>query len=323
MKAIRIVPGENGGRPILQDVPDPRPNAGQVLVRVHAAGINRGEIPMARRLRTGEPVPSGVEFAGTVQEVGANVTRWRPGERVMGHGNGGHAQLVVADPLALMPVPMALDWLQAAAFPNVFMTAHDALVTNGELQPGGTVLVNAASSGIGLAAIQIAKGLGARVVIATTRSPDKARRLPGFGVDRPLIVPGQSQVAEVMSATDQRGVDIIIDSIGAPVFEDNLRSLAVKGRLVNIGRLGGSIAQIDLDLLWLRRLKLIGVTFRTRTEAERLAVVQACARDVLPLLEAGRLQLPIERVFPMDALAEAHAVMETDQHFGKLILTID
>ncbi len=303
-------------------MPDPRPAAGQVLVRVHAAGINRGEIPMARRLREGAPVPSGVEFAGTVIETGADVQAWRPGDRVMGHGPGGHAEQVLADPLALMQVPDGLGWIEAAAFPNVFITAHDALVTNGELRAGDTVLVNAASSGIGLAAIQIAKAMGAKMVIATSRSQAKLSRLAPYGVDLAIDTTQGTQVSEVMAATSQRGVDIVIDSVGASVFEDNLACMAVKGRLVNIGRLGGNIARLDLDILWLRRLKLIGVTFRTRTEAERLACVQACARDVLPLLQAGQIQLPVDRTFAFDALGEAHDYMDTDRHFGKLVLTV-
>jgi NADPH2:quinone reductase len=322
LKAIRIVPGEHGGRPVVHQLPDPRPAAGQVLVRVHAAGINRGEIPMARRLREGPPVPSGVEFAGTVIETGADVRIWQPGDRVMGHGPGGHAEQVLADPLALMRVPDALSWVEAAAFPNVFITAHDALVSNGELRPGETVLVNAASSGIGLAAIQIAKGLGAKSVIATSRSQAKLARVAPYGVDVAIDVTHGTQVAEVMAATGERGADIVIDSVGASVFEDNLRSMALKGRLVNIGRLGGSIARLDLDILWLRRLRLIGVTFRTRTEAERLACVQGCARDVLPLLQSGRIQLPVDRTFAFDELGEAHAYMDTDQHVGKLVLLV-
>jgi NADPH2:quinone reductase len=160
-------------------------------------------------------------------------------------------------------------------------------------------------------------------VIASSRSAEKLARLAEYGVDVTVHTPHQSQVDTVKAATDGHGADIVIDSVGGPAFEDNLRSLAVRGRLVNIGRLGGHLAQIDLDILWLRRVKLIGVTFRTRSEAERLAVVQACARDVLPLLEAGRIRLPIERAWPMAELAQAHAMMETDQHFGKLVLTMD
>ncbi|MBL8381802.1 MAG: zinc-binding dehydrogenase, partial [Burkholderiales bacterium] len=286
MQAAQVVAAADGGRVEVREVPTPVAGAGQVLVRVRAAGLNRGEITQARRYRTGAPLPAGVEFAGTVAAVGAGVSAWRAGDNVMGHGAGGQAEYVVADPLALMAAPRGLTWLEAAAFPNVFMTAHDALITNGQLRAGETVLVNAASSGIGLAAIQIAALSGAGAVLATTRSADKAARLAAYGVTRAIDVSREDQVGAVTAATGGRGVDVIIDSVGGTVFEANLKSLAVQGRLVNIGRLGSSESRIDLDALWLKRLKLIGVTFRTRSEAERLAVVQACARDLLPLLAA-------------------------------------
>lgn len=323
MKAMRIVPGEAGGRLEAQEVPRPVAAAGQVLVRVRTAGVNRGDINQVRRARAGATQSSGVEFAGEVAAVGAGVDGWREGDRVMGHGPGGHAEYVLAEPAALMAVPQALDWVAAAAFPNVFITAHDALVTNGLLRVGDTVLVNAGSSGIGIAAIQLARLLGGAVVIASSRSADKLPRLVALGAQVTVHAGAVSQVDAVMAATEGRGVDIVVDSIGGSVFEDNLRSMAVQGRLVNIGRMGGTEARIDLEILWLRRLKLIGVTFRTRSEAERLACVQACARDVLPLLRAGLIALPVERVFPLEDLALAHATLEEGRHFGKLVLRVD
>ena len=323
MQAIRIIPGPQGGRAEMHEVPQPAAGPGQVLVRVHAVGVNRGEINVVRRLKSGEPQPAGVEFAGAVAALGAGASAWRVGDRVMGHGAGSQAEFVVADPLALMAVPAGLPWPEAAAFPNVFITAHDALISNGQMRAGETVLVNAASSGIGLAAIQIAVQLGAKAVLATTRSPAKVARLAEFGVTRVIDTSQEDQVAAVMAATGGRGVDVIIDSVGGTVFEANLKSLAVQGRLVNIGRLGSSESRIDLEALWMKRLKLIGVTFRTRTEAERLACVQGCARDVLPLLAGGRIRLPIDRAFPMRDIARAHEYMEADLHFGKIVLIVD
>lgn len=322
MKAVRVVPTPQGGKVELQDIPVPQVGAGQVLVRVRAAGLNRGEINQARELRSGNTITAGVELAGEVAKVGEGVTGWREGDRVMGHGKGCQAEYVVMDPLALMSVPENLSWVDAAAFPNVFITAHDAVVTNGELRKGESILVNGASGGVAMAAIQIASLLGAKPVIATSRSAAKLDKLSQFGVDVGIDSSRESQLEVVMAATDKRGVDVIIDTVGGPVFEANMDSLAVKGRLVNIARLGSATAQIDLAKLWLKRLKLIGVTFRTRTEQERLECIQACARDLLPFLEAGRIRLPIDRTFTIDEIAEAHASMQLDQHVGKIVLTV-
>ena len=323
MRAALIMPGDKGGRVEVQTVPDLMPSPGQVLVKVRASSLNRGEIGQVKALQTGSPLPIGVEFAGEVAAVGADVSTWREGDRVMGHGRGGQAQYALADPRALMRVPPNLSWTEAASFPNVFITAHDAVVTNAQLRAGEAILVNAASSGVGLAAIQIASFLGAKPVIATTRSAPKIEKLSLYGIDVAIDTSRQSQVEAVMDATSKKGVDVIIDCVGGTVFEANLASLAIKGRLVNIGRLGSNTAQFDISQLWLKRLKLIGVTFRTRSEEERLACIEACARDLLAPLAAGKLRWPIERTFPLEQLAEAHAYMERDQHFGKIVITID
>jgi NADPH2:quinone reductase len=322
MKASRIVPGPQGGRLEIQDVPAPQPGPGQVLVRVMASGLNRGEIKMVREATSGQPRTAGVEFAGVVAAVGAGVGNVRPGDHVAGHGPGGQAEFVVAAARAVVAVPKDLPWPEAAAFLNVFITAHDALVTNGEFRAGDTVLVNAASSGIGLAAVQIASLLGASKVFATSRSAAKVARLKEYGVTHAIDVSREDQAEAVLAATGGRGVDIVIDSLGAAVFAANLKCLAVKGRLVNIGRMAGAVTQFDMTEMWLKRLKLIGVTFRTRSEEERLACIEATARDVLPLLQAGRIKLPVDRVYPLDRSAEAHAYMETDQHFGKIVLAV-
>ncbi|QUN29593.1 zinc-binding dehydrogenase [Cupriavidus sp. KK10] len=323
MKAVRVVPGPEGGKVEVQDIPVPVVAAGQVLVRVRAAGLNRGEINQAKELRSGNTITTGVEFAGEIAEVGEGVSGWRKGDRVMGHGRGCQAEYVVADPLALIPVPDGLSWIDAAAFPNVFITAHDALVTNGRLVAGESVLVNGASGGVAMAAIQIASLMGARPVIASSRSAAKLDKISQFGMDVGIDASKDDQVEAVLQATDNKGVDIIIDTVGGPVFEANMKSLAIKGRLVNIARLGSATAQIDLAQLWLKRLQLIGVTFRTRTEQERLECIQACARDMLPFLRTGRVRLPIDRTFAMTDIDAAHAYMKQDQHVGKIVLLVD
>lgn len=324
MKAVRVLPGAEGGRLNVQDIPVPNPGPSEVLVRVRASGINFGEIKYMREHRTGSPMTAGVEFAGEVVRVGDQVSGWREGDRVMGHGRGCHAQYVVAAALALMPVPEDVSWIDAAVFPNVFITAHDALLSNGELKAGESVFINGASGGVGMAAIMIASALGARPVIASSRSADKLERLAGYGVDVGINASTESQVEAIMAATDGRGVDVILDTIGGTAFPDHIRSLAVKGRLVNLARLGGaSTAEVDINLLWLNRLKLIGATFRTRSEQERIDCIQACARDLLPHFREGRLRLPIDRTFPMDAISEAYAYIERSQHMGKIVLIAD
>ncbi|MEM5431726.1 quinone oxidoreductase family protein [Cupriavidus oxalaticus] len=324
MKAVRVLPGADGGRLEVDDIPVPKPGPDEVLVRVRASGINFGEIKYMREHRTGSPMTAGVEFAGEVASVGDQVSGWREGDRVMGHGRGCHAQYAVAAPLALMPVPEDVSWVDAAAFPNVFITAHDALVSNVELKPGESVFINGASGGVGMAAIMIASAMGARPVIASSRSAGKLQRLAGHGVDVGINSSVDPQVESIMAATDGRGVDVIMDTIGGTAFPDHIRSLAVKGRLVNLARLGGAAtAEIDINLLWLNRLKLIGATFRTRSEAERVACIQACARDLLPYFREGKLRLPIDRTFRMDDIGEAYAYIQRSQHMGKLVLIAD
>ena len=216
------------------------------------------------------------------------------------------------------------------------MTAHDAVVTNGELKAGESVLVNGASGGVAAAAIQIASLLGAKPVFATSRSSAKLERLKVFGATELIDVTKESQLERVMAATDKKqsnpyaqikeqvgGVDIIIDTIGASVLDENLRSLAVKGRLVIVGRLGGSVAQTDQTDLWYKRLKVIGVTFQTRVAARASGLDPGLRRDMLPLLEAGRVDLGVDRVFPMEQVNEAYTYMCLDQHVGKIVITID
>jgi NADPH2:quinone reductase len=323
MTAVRVVPHADGGKIEIQDIPAPVAGPGQVLVRVHASGLNRGEITQARDRRSGAPITTGVEFAGEVAAVGPGAKGWREGDRVMGHGKECQAEYVLSDPQALMAVPGNVSWIEAASFPNAFVTAHDAVITNGQLRAGESVLVNAASGGVAWASLQIASLWEAKPVMAMSRSAEKLAKLDGYGVEVFIDSSRDKVVDKVKEATAGRGVDLIVDMVGGPVFESNVQSLAVAGRLVNIARLGGAKAEIDLEQLWLKRLKLIGVTFRTRTEQERLACIQACARDMLPWLEAGRIRWAIDRTYRLDDIHAAHAYMMKAQHFGKIVLTIN
>ncbi len=317
-----FVPSPAGGVAEVRDVPKPVVQAGQVLVRVRAAGINRGELGILTGLTKGSPQPTGIEFAGEIEECASDVSDYRPGDRVMGHWRAGQAEYVAADQRVLMRIPDGVSWTDAGAFINVFTTAHDAIVSNGRLRAGESVLINAASSGIGMASIQIARLIGAKPVIASSGSSAKLEQLRPLGLDVGIDTTQGNFADAVLKATGDKGVDVIIDSLGASVFSDNMRCLALKGRLVGVGRMGGKMSQIDLDLLALRRLSLIGVTFRTRTDDERAACVQAAARDLLPAFADGRIRPLIDRVVPMSAVREAHARMQSNQHIGKIVLEI-
>lgn len=322
MKAVVFVPRAGGADVEVREVAAPEPAAGEVLVKVRAAGLNRGELAVRKGLVSGNPQPSGIEFAGEVAALGAGASRFKPGDRVMGHWRAGQAQYVAADERLLVPVPQRLSWIEAAAWLNVFTTAHDAIVTNAQLKRGESILVNAASSGIGVAALQIARLLGASPVIGTSRSKAKLQALSAHGLQVGLHVDPHAGAAPVLAATGNKGVDVLIDSVGGRTLQANLESMAVLGRMVSVGRLGGNVGDIDLDLLAYKRVKLIGVTFRTRTKEERIACVQRCAEDLLPALADGRLNPVIHRSFRMEDIKAAHEAMERDEHIGKLVIEI-
>ncbi|MFG2518047.1 zinc-binding alcohol dehydrogenase family protein [Streptomyces sp. NPDC048527] len=320
MRAVRIRPTPDGGVPVVIDVPAPAPGPGQVLVRVRASGLNRGELLQAGRVKDGDPVPIGVELAGEIDTLGEGVTGWKPGDAVVAHGTGTQAELVVVSAEALVRKPESSTWAEAGSFLNVYMTAHDALVTNGRMAPGETVLVNAATGGIGLAATQIAHALGAGRVIATTTSASKVPTLCDQGAHHVIDLSSQDQVSAVAEITGDRGVDVIVDSVGGTVFDDNLTSLAVKGRLVQVGRMGSDRAEIDLTKLWRKRLNVIGVTFQTRTEEERLECIRAAERDLLDLWERRVIVPVVDRVFPMEDIGAAYDHMTKSGHTGKIAL---
>ncbi|WP_406422618.1 zinc-binding dehydrogenase [Streptomyces sp. NBC_00873] len=320
MRAVRIRPTPDGGVPVVVDLPAPAPGPGQVLVRVRASGLNRGELLQAGRVKDGDPVPIGVELAGEIDILGEGVTGWKPGDAVVAHGTGTQAELVVVSAGALVRKPESSTWAEAGSFLNVYMTAHDALVTNGRMAPGEAVLINAATGGIGLAATQIARALGAGTVIATTTSASKVQALFDQGAHHVIDVSSQDQVTAVADITGNRGVDVIVDSVGGTVLDDNLTSLAVKGRLVQVGRMGSDRAEIDLTKLWRKRLNLIGVTFQTRTEQERLDCIRAAERDLLDLWERRAIVPVVDRTFPMEDIGAAYDHMTKSGHTGKIAL---
>ena len=327
MKAWFTVPGPDGATFELRDIPVPSAGAGQVLVEVHASGTNRGELIRGAALRSttpaAAPTRSGSEFAGEIVAVGDGVSGAKPGDRVMGRAVGSYAERVVAHARALMRIPDALSWTEAAAIPNVFVTAHDALVTNAAARAGESVMVTAGPSGVGTAAIQIARHFGANPVLATTRTPAKADALRGLGAHEVVDTRDAGKwVDAVMRATGGKGVDVIIDHVGGPMLADNIQVLALKARLVSVGRNAGRVGDCDLDEIARKRASIIGVTFRTRTPEESLQCSERFAAHLLGAVAAGALKPVLDRTFPFERLTDAHRYMLSDAQTGKIVLEV-
>ena len=324
MKAAVI--GEKGLE-VRDDVPQPKPKPNEILVRVRAAGLNRAELQMATGQKHGNVggVGSliGLEFAGEVAEIGADVKGWKPGDRVMCSGTGGYAEYAVTDAGYASPVPANnMSWEQAATLPVALRTMHNALVTNGRLDKGESVLIQGASSGVGLMGLQIARYMGAGKVIGSSRNPKWRARLKEFGADLAIDTTDPAWPDQVIDATGGKGVDLIVDQVSASVANQQMKAAAVLGRIVNVGRLGGSKGEFDFDLHALKRIDYIGVTFRTRSVDEVRAIVERMRADLWDAVVAGKLTLPIDRVFPIDEAAAAQAHMRANQHFGKVVLKV-
>jgi len=309
----------------IREIPAPRPKPNEVLVRVRAAGLNRAELAMAAGHKHG-PLGGvgaviGLEWAGEVAEVGAEVTGIKPGDRVMCSGNGGYAEYAVTDWGRVAGIPANnMSFEQATTLPIALQTMHDALVSNGRLSAGEAVMIQGASSSVGLMGLQIAKRLGASLVIGSSTNPARRARLAEFGADLAVDSGDLAWPDVVLQATGGKGVDLIIDQISASVANANMKAAAVLGRIVNVGRLGGAKGEFDFDLHALKRIAYIGVTFRTRSLDEVRAINRKMRADLWPLVEAGTLALPIDRIFPLDEAAAAQAHMRANAHFGKIVL---
>jgi NADPH:quinone reductase len=324
MQAVTIQP-DASGQPqlVLADLPVPDPAPREVRVRVRAAGMNRADLSLKLghsplMAGTGSGPVAGLEMAGEVEAVGRDVVRWRVGDRVMGMAVGAHAQAVCLDERLLMPVPDGMAWNHAATLPVALMTAHDALVTNGGFRSGTTVLVQAASAAVGIAAVQLAALLGAGTVIGTSTTPDKRRRLQELGLAHAVDSDPATLPAVVRDLTGGRGVDIVLDHLGGGAITSNMACAAIGGRIVGIGRMTGMKGEIDLDLLSYKRLAFVGVTFRTRSCDEVQALIARLQADVWPLLD--RIRMPLDRVYPLAEVAQAHEWMRAKQQFGKVVL---
>jgi NADPH:quinone reductase-like Zn-dependent oxidoreductase len=326
MKAWFAVPGPEGAVFELRDADAPSAGAGQVVVSVRAAGVNRGELIRGAQARSTGPAPTptraGGEFAGEIAAVGAGVSGWKVGDRVMGRAAGSYAQSVAASSRAIMRVPDGMSWAEAAAIPNVFVTAHDAMVTNGEARPGECVVVTAGPSGVGTAAIQIARYIGANPVIATTRTAAKAPALRALGAHQVVDTREAGWADTILAATGGRGVDVIVDQVGGAMLPENIRTLALRGRLVSVGRNAGFTGECNLDEIARKRAKIIGVTFRTRTPEESLQCSERFAAHLGEAVAKGDLKPVLDRAFPFDALHDAHRYMLSDAQTGKIVLSV-
>jgi NADPH:quinone reductase-like Zn-dependent oxidoreductase len=326
MKAAIMVPGADGGIWDIRDVQRPVVTPGHVLIRVHASSLNRAEFRRLHtfRIRPGHSAPEartgGGDAAGEVVETGAGVSGIKPGDRVMGRCAGGFAEYALLDAREVMPAPERLSWEEAACIPIVFVVVHDALFVSGQLGAGETLLVTAAPSGVGVAALLLGKYLGAKV-IGTSRSGEKLERLKAHGLDVGVVTGAEGFGEAVSRVIGDQGVDMVVDNIGADVLEPCLKALAVGGRFVTIGRMSGATkAEFDVDLLAERRLHLYGVSNRLRTPAQRAESAKRFVADLMPAFSDGRIRPVIDRCFPLDDIAAAGAYLEADRHVGKVVI---
>lgn len=307
------------------DVPEPGPD--EVLVKVRACGLNRADLGMAaghaHGAQGGPGTRLGMEWAGEVVRTGANVKDYKPGDRVMGSGRGAFAEYAVSDFGRVIPIPSAaMSFEQAATLPVALQTMHDAVVTNGRLQKGEAVLIQGASSGVGLMGLQIARLMGAGLVAGSSTTPARRERLKDFGAQLAVDTTQADWPQQLLDATGGHGVHLVVDQLSGPQANQNLKATRVLGRIVNVGRLAGTRAEFDFDLHALKRIHYIGVTFRTRSVEEVREINRRMRADLGTALAAGQLALPIDTTFPFDAAAQALAHMASNAHFGKIVLSL-
>ncbi|HEY7664997.1 MAG TPA: zinc-binding dehydrogenase [Xanthobacteraceae bacterium] len=310
----------------VRDIPQPQPKPNEVLVKVRAAALNRADLTTARGLPHGSHggigAAVGLEWAGEVAEIGAEVKGCKPGDRVMCSGTGGYAEYAVTDWGRVMPIPDGMDFERAATLPVALSTLHNALITAGRLRAGESLLIQGASSGVGLMGLQIAKLKGASPVIGSSTNDARRARLKEFGADLAVDTRDPGWPEQVLAATGGKGVNLVVDMLSGPVVAQTMKAAALLGRIVNVGRLAGTKAEFDFDLHALRRIDYIGVTFRTRTLEEVREIGRRMRADLWDAVTAGKLALPIDRRFPLDEAVAAHAHMRANKHFGKIVLTM-
>lgn len=324
MKAVVIT--RPGGPEVLeiQERPAPEPGPGQIRVRVRTSALNRADL-YQRRGRYPSPPGSpqeiaGLEYAGEVDAVGPGAGLWAVGSRVMGIvGGGGHAEYVCVHEREAMRVPHTLSWEDAGAVPEAFLTAYDAVFRQLDVQMGDRLLIHAVGSGVGTAAVQLASAASVRT-IGTSRTEAKLRRSLEIGLDEAIDTTQGSWRERVEELTGGEGVTAVLDLVGGSYFEDNLKVLAPRGRAIVVGTIAGASSQLDLGLLLRKRLTVVGTVLRSRPVEEKIALTREFSDSVLPLLASGRVGPIVDRVYPFEDVRDAHAQMEANDSFGKIVL---
>ena len=321
MKSYWIRP--EAGKTVLElrDAPVPEPGPGQLLVRMRAAGLNRGEFIVGHSVKAGGPAKAaGGEGAGEVMKTGTGVSVFKTGERVMGRCAGGFAEYSLMDAREALVVPKNLGWEEAGSIPLVFMVVHDMLVAQGRLKAGEWLLVTGISAGVGVAALQTGKALGAKV-IGTSGSEEKLGKLKAQGLDVGIPTRAGDFADAVMKATGGKGANLVVNNVGGSVFAETIRALAYEGRHATVGYVDGVLkSEIDLEALHTKRLTLFGVSNRLRTAEQRAVTVRGFAADVLPFIAEGKIKPLIDRVFAFGELPAAKAYMESNAHLGKIVV---
>jgi NADPH2:quinone reductase len=314
------------GGAAITEAAKPSPKAAQVLVRVRACALNRADLGMtkghAHGAAGGVGTVLGMEWAGEIAELGPDVKDVKVGDRVMGSGAAAFAEYTLADHGRVFSTPSNMNFEEACTLPIALTTMHNAVVTVGGLQAGQTVMIQGASSGVGLMALQIAKLKGASLVVGSSTDPARRARLKDFGADLAVDSSDPGWVDSVLQATSGEGVDLIVDQVSGKVASQNLKATKIKGRIVNVGRLGGTHADFNFDLHAARRIDYIGVTFRTRTIEEIREIFDEVRKDLWAAVESRKLRLPIDKVFTFDDIGKAFEHMEANRHLGKIVVRV-
>ena len=327
MKAV-VLEGTGGPKVMrLGEAPMPEIGEGEVVIRIAATAINRADTQQRKGNYPPPPGESeimGLEAAGVIETLGPNVEGWSVGDRVMTLlGGGGYATHAKAAAGTLMAIPDGFSMTEAAAIPEVFLTAYLNIFREAGLKPSETLLMHGGASGVGTAAIQLAKALGSSTVIVTVGSEDKAEACRALGADHAILYKQEDFADRVKALTDKRGADVILDHIGGGYFKQNTDCLAIYGRLVIIGLMGGAKAEINIGRLMVKRQRVIGSVLRARSVAEKTALTEAFRKDALHRLGTGELKPVIHEVLTLDEIVKAHEMMEANANTGKIIITVD